>query len=94
VVRREDVLARVGGDEFAVLVSDCDPGCLDRLVARLREVLDAVGVRASIGAVSVPAGTGLRQAWSVADRQMYAEKHGGSHRQLDLDLTDAAVRAG
>ncbi|MDQ1630089.1 MAG: hypothetical protein QOC80_61 [Frankiaceae bacterium] len=94
VVRREDVLARVGGDEFAVLVSDCDPGCLDRLGARLREVLDAVEVRASIGAVSVPAGTGLRQAWSVADRQMYAEKHGGTHRQLDLDLTDAAVRAG
>ncbi len=94
VVRREDVLARVGGDEFAVLVSDCDPGCLDRLMARLRVVLDSVGVRASIGAVSVPAGTGLRQAWSIADRQMYAEKHGGSHRQLDLDLTDEAVRAG
>lgn len=94
VVRREDVLARVGGDEFAVLVSDSDPECLDRLVVRLRVVLDGVGVRASVGAVSVPAGTGLRQAWSVADRQMYAEKHGGSNHQLDLDLTEAAVRTG
>lgn len=94
VVRREDVLARVGGDEFAVLASDCDSGCVDRLVSRLRTVLDAVGVRASIGAVAVPSGTNLLDAWQLADQQMYAEKHRFSHRQLDLDLTDEALRTG
>jgi diguanylate cyclase (GGDEF)-like protein len=94
VVRREDVLARVGGDEFAVLVSDCDADCLDRLITRLRTVLDTVGVRASVGAVSVPTGTSLQEAWQVADREMYAEKHGLGHRQLDLDLTDEALRTG
>jgi diguanylate cyclase (GGDEF)-like protein len=94
VVRREDVLARVGGDEFAVLVSDCDAGCLDRLIGRLRAVLDGVGVRASVGAVSVPSGTSLLDAWHIADQQMYAEKHRFNHRQLDLDLTDGALRTG
>jgi diguanylate cyclase (GGDEF)-like protein len=94
VVRREDVLARVGGDEFAVLVSDCDADCLDRLIRRLRAVLDTVGVRASVGAVSVPTGTSLRDAWQLADQEMYAEKHSLGHRQLDLDLTDEALRTG
>ncbi len=88
VVRREDVIARVGGDEFAVLVSNCDGECLDMLVRRLRQVLDAVGVRAAIGAVSVGPGTALREAWKLADLQMYAEKHRYAHRQLNLDLSD------
>jgi diguanylate cyclase (GGDEF)-like protein len=94
VVRREDVLARVGGDEFAVLVSDCDVECLERLMDRLRAVLSAVDVRASVGAVSVPSGTSLRDAWKIADQEMYAEKHRYVHRQLDLDLTDGALRTG
>lgn len=94
VVRREDVLARVGGDEFAVLVSDCDGECLDMLIRRLRQVLDSVGVRAAIGAVSVGPGTALREAWKLADLQMYAEKHGYAHRQLNLDLSEGALRTG
>jgi diguanylate cyclase (GGDEF)-like protein len=94
VVRREDVLARTGGDEFAVLVSDCDAACLDRFVARLRPVLDRVGVRASIGAVSVTPGTTLREAWKLADQAMYAEKHAFSSRKLSLDLVDEALRTG
>jgi diguanylate cyclase len=94
VVRREDVLARVGGDEFAVLVSDCDTECLELLVGRLRPVLEGVGVRASVGAVSVSSGTVLREAWKLADQQMYADKHGYNGRPRDLDLTDAALRTG
>jgi diguanylate cyclase (GGDEF)-like protein len=74
VLRREDVLARTGGDEFAVLVVDCDDECLDHLVARLRSALNDVRVRASVGAVHVPAGSSLREAWQRADQRMYAEK--------------------
>src|SRR4051812_7833404 len=75
-VRGEEVLARVGGDEFAVLATDCDQGCLEALMARLRSVLAAVDVRASIGAVTVPTGVPLREAWQQADKQMYVEKRG------------------
>ncbi|MBW0447568.1 EAL domain-containing protein [bacterium M00.F.Ca.ET.228.01.1.1] len=41
-VRHDDTLARVGGDEFVIVVSACD--CNDQLVALARRILDAIAV--------------------------------------------------
>lgn len=73
-VREQDVVARVGGDEFAVLLVEC-PEEQGRLVERrLRAQLAAEHVAASVGFARREPATGLDQAWSRADAEMYREK--------------------
>lgn len=73
-LRDTDLLARVGGDEFAVLVDRPDPDSLDELVERLQNCLQKLGIEASIGAALSDADTNLEQAWSQADQAMYRFK--------------------
>lgn len=74
-----DVLARIGGDEFALLVAGAGQrGCAE-LVLRLRSELAglAVGevpVLASIGAAACPPCSSLDAAIRLADKGLYAEK--------------------
>ena len=49
-MRSTDLLARVGGDEFALMVFNPSASGLDELIDRLRDALQACGVQASIGA--------------------------------------------
>lgn len=72
VIRNEDVAARVGGDEFTILVTECH--CAEPLVERLQSALASANVQASIGAVSRPATGTLNDAWEGADAQMYHAK--------------------
>lgn len=73
-VRQQDIVARVGGDEFAVLGVECDRSGADVLVQRLRAALVDAHVDASIGfAMRTPPG-GLAQAWQEADAAMYVCK--------------------
>lgn len=72
--RDSDVVARTGGDEFAVLALDCDGPQLGVLVSRLREALDVEGVAASVGGASRRPDAGMAEAWAEADEVMYAEK--------------------
>jgi diguanylate cyclase len=72
--RAADVVARLGGDEFGVLAVECDEPAAKVLADRLRDALEAVGIRASVGhATRQPTGT-LARAWSAADTEMYAHK--------------------
>lgn len=69
-VRRHDVLARVGDDEFGVLAVECDAGAGHSLMARLHHNLAEAGISAACGlAVRHPA-FGLRAAWEEADAAM------------------------
>jgi diguanylate cyclase (GGDEF)-like protein len=72
-VRDTDLVARVGGDEFAVLAVDADgaPAALSR---RLETALAEAGVRASVGVSVVEPDTTVADAYDRADRLMYERK--------------------
>jgi diguanylate cyclase (GGDEF)-like protein len=81
-VRSCDVLARVGGDEFAVLAVDFEgePAVLGE---RIAEALVAAGIRASIGVAAPSAGLSLVDAFDRADRAMYAHKRNRRRASAD-----------
>jgi len=72
--RRNDVVARIGGDEFALMVEA--PIALDPepLLNRIRDNLETGGVSASIGWAGRDSGGTLNDAVKRADRLMYADK--------------------
>jgi diguanylate cyclase (GGDEF)-like protein len=73
-VREQDVVARVGGDEFAVLLVECQEEQGRVVEQRLRAELARDQVAASVGFARREPATGLGQAWARADEQMYCEK--------------------
>ncbi|MET1231376.1 MAG: GGDEF domain-containing protein [Candidatus Limnocylindrales bacterium] len=80
-VREGDLVARVGGDEFVVLVSPADSTAVRRVTARVRRAQRAWRVtehgltpRLSMGHARVPADGDLEGARAAADRAMYASK--------------------
>ncbi|HKZ14635.1 MAG TPA: GGDEF domain-containing protein [Solirubrobacterales bacterium] len=80
-VRGTDSVARMGGDEFAVLMPDTDASSAVPLVERIEERL-AQRAPHSLGTASSPEhGAALEQLYRVADEQLYRDKLvGTSHR--------------
>ncbi|WP_026470239.1 GGDEF domain-containing protein [Alkanindiges illinoisensis] len=73
-VRTEDVVARLGGDEFAILTIETSEAEANALKERIQQALIDNQIEASIGvAIRLPA-TGLKEAFRLADQQMYAHK--------------------
>jgi diguanylate cyclase (GGDEF)-like protein/PAS domain S-box-containing protein len=83
--RREDVAARIGGDEFAALLPNTDEAALAEAMDRLQQHLDQENARSSgkplslsIGAATAHNGEELLAAWRMADQHMYLQKKGRS----------------
>ena len=74
VIRGEDVAARVGGDEFAVLFCDICGDSADALLSRLNASFEADGVDVSIGVAFAQSVSGLEDCWKQADLRMYSSK--------------------
>lgn len=72
--RDSDVVARVGGDEFAVLAVHCEHKQSKQLVARMHEHLSQSSLRASIGTAPRNPAKSLGDAWIQADHNMYTFK--------------------
>jgi diguanylate cyclase len=73
-VRKQDIIARVGGDEFVVMLVETGYQDASAIVTRLHTQLLAQGIRASVGLASRNPTQGLRKAWHEADQAMYACK--------------------
>jgi diguanylate cyclase (GGDEF)-like protein/PAS domain S-box-containing protein len=81
-LRSADLLARVGGDEFAVLLADCDREHLDAIVRRLKKPRPNAPL-CSIGLATWRQGECAATLMRRADQALYAEKI-GARDQLGL----------
>lgn len=89
-VREIDVVARLGGEEFAALLPSTDLEGAIRLAERFRAAVEGqrvrsgnaeIGYTVSIGVVTMEAGvSGVDQLLKLADRALYAAKNAGRNR--------------
>jgi len=85
-VREQDLVARVGGDEIAILLGGADEARCEEAVTRLRDAfasapsLDGFPLSAALGAATAAAGLALADAQRLADERLYAEKAPSSRR--------------
>ena len=73
VVRTPDFAARIGGDEFGIIIGNVTLGELDVVAGQLRSMLDRMDATASIGA-ALATHMSLTDAVVAADEAMYAVK--------------------
>jgi diguanylate cyclase (GGDEF)-like protein len=89
-VRSEDIAARIGGEEFALLLPECDLATGRHHAGRLREAVanaafsvagDALTITISIGVAVLAAGRDSRSSlMAAADAALYRAKHEGRNR--------------
>lgn len=99
-VREFDMAARRGGEEFVVVMPDCDSEAAGKVAERLRAVVAATPIRVgdksvpitiSIGVASLAAADDTAEAvLSRADKALYAAKNAGRDR-VAVEHTDGAA---
>lgn len=90
LVRPEQVFARVGGEEFAILCPETDGASAATLSERLREAIEredcchgeiSVKVTCSFGVAELsPAMSSPNELFDAADRALYLSKNGGRNK--------------
>ncbi|MES2992396.1 MAG: diguanylate cyclase [Pseudomonadota bacterium] len=96
-LREGDCLARIGGEEFMVVLRQCDASRGRRVAESVRHNVAASEIRTRAGEVPITVSVGLAQ-WAAgesfdavverADRALYDAKHSGRDR-VEVDGNDA-----
>lgn len=81
VLRNSDLLARIGGEEFVVVLPDTGTDEARRVVERMRQRIPQ-GQTCSAGIAELGHDDTAETLMARADRAMYAAKHGGRDRIL------------
>jgi diguanylate cyclase (GGDEF)-like protein/PAS domain S-box-containing protein len=82
VFRKEDILARIGGDEFCALLPKCDQNNATLLTSRLYQAMNkhneshhvTFPVQFSVGTATAELGEDLAKTRLIADARLYMEK--------------------
>jgi len=103
VFRKEDVVARIGGDEFAVLLPGLDEAGVKRRCVQIEEAVAAYNLQAGKFGLSVSVGfaagrpgeTAVSQIFQAADNNMYRSKlfHSRSARSAIVRAMSRALEA-
>jgi diguanylate cyclase (GGDEF)-like protein len=87
-VRAGDLVARIGGDEFAVIAPGLRPDAARALADRCRHAIEQAAaswqVTGSVGVAAVPAPTDPVALYELADRAAYEAKRAGRNRTVAL----------
>ncbi|WP_313292273.1 GGDEF domain-containing protein [Rhizobium rhizoryzae] len=89
--REQDIIARIGGEEFAIILRDTSPDGADRVASRIHAAMQAqwpqdlppVTVSIGLAIMTGPSATSIMQA---ADTALYEAKERGRNRTITTAL--------
>jgi len=95
-IRGIDMAARIGGDEFAIILTETTLDRATEVAERLRlaiketEILAVGTITVSVGVAEAPScAQTVRELLALADEMLYEAKHQGRDRVIHADRTEA-----